>query len=171
MKETLVGLLKDWGLALGIGLVVLLGWEALNPGVRGDGPAPALVLPDAEGGTSRLGEPAYETYVVNFWATWCGPCRKEIPEITAFQRDHPEVKVVGVSVDRDMSTRTVGQAAKRLGADYQILHDVRGQEATRWGVSVYPTTFVLDANMEIVAVRTGMVNQRQLEALVERDEP
>jgi len=104
--------------------------------------------------------------VVNFWATWCAPCRQEIPDLARFAREHPEVEVVGVSVDEGMATERLKVEAARLGVTYRVLHDLGGEAARAWGVSVYPTTFVLDATGTVVASRVGVVDGRLLEEML-----
>lgn len=160
------GLIKDWGVALAIGVVVLFAWSWFQPRPVSKGQAPPIELSDLEGNTYSLADDASELVVVNFWATWCAPCRREIPDFTAFARDNPDVRVLGVSVD-DMEPRALAAASKRLGIRYDVVHDPRQQTARRWGVNVYPTTFVLDAERHVVAMRVGTVDRARLDAMVD----
>jgi thiol-disulfide isomerase/thioredoxin len=66
-------------------------------------PILALKLPDLMGVTQPLNQWQGKILVVNFWATWCGPCRDEMPELSQFQRNHPEVQVVGIGIDKPSS--------------------------------------------------------------------
>jgi cytochrome c-type biogenesis protein len=167
-RQMLVGLLKDWGTAAAIAVVVMMVWRWMAPAPVGSGPAPGLALPDVHGQSFVLSEDASPVTVVNFWATWCAPCRQEIPEFSAFAKANPEVKVVGVSVDKELDAERLGRAATQLGIDYLVVHDRPGSVSRSWGVSSYPTTFVLDAQDQIVAVHIGALTRNQLASLVQR---
>jgi cytochrome c biogenesis protein CcmG/thiol:disulfide interchange protein DsbE len=91
--------------------------------------------------------------VLNFWASWCPPCRDELPALVRFAESHPELAVVGVLY---MDAPSV---AKRLreqtGAPFPTLHDPRGEIAERLGLQGMPTTFFLDADHRAVAFISG----------------
>ncbi len=161
-------LVKDWALAGGITLAVLVGWRMMQPTPVTTGPAPALEALDPEGGSWSLDDATADLVVVNFWATWCGPCRREIPELSAFAAAHDDVELVGVSVDRELSTDAMARSAARMGITYRVVHDPDLVAAGAWGVTGYPTTFVLDAHRHVVATRYGALTQASLGAMVEQ---
>ncbi len=167
-RESWWGLIRDWGLAFGITCLALVVWRLLTPAPVTEGEAPLLELKDLEGGRYVLTEAKAPVYVVNFWATWCAPCREEIPTFSQFALANPEVEVLGVSVDVELSTKALGVQSKRLGIVYKVLHDPKLVAASDWGVSSYPTTFVLDAHHHVVAMRTGAIDRTTLENLVEQ---
>lgn len=160
-------LVKDWALALGIMAAVLVGWRLFQPADPTGSDAPAISLPMPGGAQWELAAQEADVVVVNFWATWCGPCREEIPELSAFAQKHPEIAFVGVSVDDAMDTEALGKAARRLGVRYPVAHDRSGAVARAWGVASYPTTFVLDAHRHVVARRIGTVDRIALRQLVD----
>jgi cytochrome c-type biogenesis protein len=166
-NDALIGLAKDWGIALVIALVVFGVWGLIAPGPKQSGNAPELLLHDLQGEMFSLEDADHAVTVVNFWATWCAPCRQEIPEFSRFAKDHPDVGVYGVSVDEDISTERLAMMSERLGIRYPVLHDQTGFVASRWGVTGYPTTFILDANHEIVSVKMGALSGHRLADLVE----
>lgn len=165
-RAMLMGLVKDWAIAFAMAAVVMLAWQVFEPTPVSEGTAPPLTLASTTGETFNLHTGTAPAYVVNFWATWCGPCRKEIPEISAFAQAHPEIEVVGVSVDDKLTTERLGGEAKRLGITYRVVHDMSGEVARAWGVDVFPTTFVLDANYKVIGTRVGEVDRSRLEMMM-----
>lgn len=166
-RSALRSLVQDWGIALGITAVVVLAWQGLAPGPPTEGHAPPLTAPRVDGTAFDLERRTAKAYVVNFWATWCEPCRREIPAFARFAAAHPEVEIYGVSVD-ELNPIQLEAAAMRLGITYPVLHDARREAASAWGVSTYPTTFVLDRNREVVAVRRGGIDQAALDEMLSK---
>ena len=158
-------MIRDWGLALAITVGVLVAWNYLQPGPMSQGSAPAFTLPDTDGGTKSFVD-AEGVTVLNFWATWCGPCKMEIPELSAFHESHPSVTLWGISGDERLSLEALGKASDRLGITYDVLHDRAGSVFQQYGVSSLPTTVVIKANGEIAGMHVGMINQKQLDGLV-----
>jgi thiol-disulfide isomerase/thioredoxin len=124
---------------------------ATCPTTQGGAPAPAgdvRVLPDVSlpcftGGEmitlSRLGRPA----LINFWASSCGPCRKELPELQRFADAHPDLVVIGVvTADRASAAAAAGQA---FGVRFPSVFDPDSRLLSRWGRSVLPVTLFVDA--------------------------
>lgn len=165
--QVFLGIVKDWGLALLITVVVIGTWQALvRPNPVSNGPAPAFSVPDLQGTAVSLDQMEEQVLVLNFWATWCGPCRSEIPEFAAFHLENPDVGMYGVSVDIGMDPRRLGLISVQLGINYPVLHDNSGRTAQAWSVRGYPTTYVLDAHRHVVASHQGPLTRRGLDGLV-----
>ena len=109
-----------------------------------DAPTFALDLPDLDRRERSLDEFSGRVVLVNFWASWCTPCVREMPSIMrlgqAF-RDQP-FTVIGVNVAEGQ--RRVAAAARRLDLDFTVLLDGDGEAFAAWGGNVLPTSFVLD---------------------------
>jgi peroxiredoxin len=109
--------------------------------------APDLALPRLDGGVLRLS--AYrvrKAVVVNFWATWCVPCRQEMPALDRLRRDRLEtLEVVGVSLDRGAAAR-VRAFVRELGLGLPVLLDPEARSARDYRVRALPTTVVVDAD-------------------------
>jgi thiol-disulfide isomerase/thioredoxin len=127
------------------------------------GAAPPFELVDLEGQTVSLKSLRGRPVVLNFWATWCGPCRAEMPMLAAWARSHPDAVVLGISVDRD--PEAVRRLVPTLDVPYRILLDSRHEVATAYGVDTYPTTFRLDENGQILGSHTGVVFGPQIDLM------
>jgi cytochrome c biogenesis protein CcmG/thiol:disulfide interchange protein DsbE len=167
-RRLVVGMLKDWGLALGIVVAVLIVWSAFHPGGPSSGPAPDFTVTDLEGAPVSLADLKGDVVVLNFWATWCGPCRAEIPEFSEYATEHPEIEVIGISVDDNMGAARLNAFAKKLGITYRVLHDEHDAASSAYGVEGIPVTFVLDSKREIRAVLHGSTSKEALAAAVSR---
>lgn len=166
-REQIVGLLKDWGIAAAITALVLVVYRLVQPAPVQPGlDAPILKSPYVDGRPYDLAAESADVVVVNFWATWCGPCRMEIPDFSAFATANPDVKMLGVSIDDSMQAPQLARAAKALGITYDVLHDADGQARSSWGVDNFPTTFVLDSRHDVVDSHIGVASRQWLEQAV-----
>ncbi|MCX6181255.1 MAG: TlpA disulfide reductase family protein [Bacteroidetes bacterium] len=95
--------------------------------------------------------------VVDFWASWCKPCLKAIPELIKIQEefDAKGVKVVGINADGPRSVSKVGPLANTLQINYPVLLDFNGDVSRDFNVSNLPTIFIVDANNKIVWYHEG----------------
>ncbi len=166
-RKLILGMVQDWGIALVIVVGVLVVWGALNPSSPRSGPAPDFVVSDMAGQPAQLADLKGDVVVLNFWATWCGPCRAEIPELSAFSEAHRDVVVAGISTDDAMSVKRLAVMAGKYGVTYPIYLDDQHVAAGAYGVSGIPVTFVLDKDRQIVRVIQGSTTKEVLEAAVE----
>jgi peroxiredoxin len=166
-RSWLVGSAKDWGLALVIVGAALVVWNVVQPKPATQGVAPDFTLPDLAGRDVTLANLRGQVVVLNFWATWCGPCRAEIPELVAFKEAHPEVRMYGISVDDERAGAQVGALSRQYGINYTVLHDIGGAAASAYGVNGIPVTFVLSPDGEIRRVISGATDRAGLERALE----
>ncbi|MCX7168530.1 MAG: TlpA disulfide reductase family protein [Rhodocyclales bacterium] len=110
--------------------------------VVGVPPAPTLALPDMDGKPVDLARHRGKVVLVNFWATWCPPCRKEFPSLGRVRKlfKPTEFEVIAVNVGEDVET--VFSFAGTT--DFPVLFDRDSQAMTRWAIKGLPTTLVVD---------------------------
>jgi cytochrome c biogenesis protein CcmG/thiol:disulfide interchange protein DsbE len=120
-------------------------------------PAPDFRLPDLDGKEVRLSSYKGKVVMVNFWATWCPPCRAEIPDFIELQRElGPKgLAILGISFDQG-GPGTVRAFAQQQRINYQMLMGAPEVARAYGGVQNIPTTFLLDKEGRIVASRTGV---------------
>lgn len=126
--------------------------------------APNFSLKDANGKTVQLSDYRGKVVLLNFWATWCGPCKIEIPWFVEFERQHKSqgFAVVGVSMDED-GWQTVKPFIADLGINYRILLGNDSVAQIFGGVDSLPTSFLIDRDGRIAASHVGLVSKSKYE--------
>ena len=131
---------------------------ALKSGNRPTAPGADLERPlVGKPGETKLADYRGKVVVLNFWASWCDPCRAEAPALEALtKRAGSRVQVLGATYD-DLE-RDSEAFAKQYGLTYTSMRDVAKKLADRYGTKALPETFVLDGRGKIVALRRGEVD-------------
>ena len=163
---------RDWlvtgGFLAVVVVLVAIGW--LNRGQRGYAPvdageeAPPIALPRIDGDTLSLAELRGKVVMLNIWATWCAPCRLEMPSMQRVYEQLREqgLEVVAVAVDKDPGLRQpdgairglVSDFVEQLGLTFPVVVDPTGGTERLYGVDALPTTFLID--------RRGRIRVREL---------
>jgi thiol-disulfide isomerase/thioredoxin len=122
-----------------------------------------FVLPDLAGKPQRLSQWRGRRVLLNFWATWCGPCRKEMPALSAAQSKHPDVRIVGVALDQP---QTVRDYLKHTPVDYPILIgiDADPEPTLRFGdtVGALPYSVLVGPDGRIERTKLGPLDANEL---------
>lgn len=156
-------LMKDWGLSLLVGLLVffMVQWSG-SP--KSSGEAPAFKLANASGGIVQLEEYRGKPVILNFWGSWCPPCRAEIPEFIEWHKDHPDVPILGIAA-RSGQASTVAQKAKDLGINYTVLV-ANDKVLEDYQIDAFPTTVLVKADGSIGMVRVGAIGKSELDEMI-----
>ena len=128
---------------------------------------PDFALLDLDGRRRRPDEWQGKILVVNFWATWCAPCREEIPLLIDLERRRPGVRVIGIALDTADAVRAF---ARELGIGYPILlDDARGSTMRRYGnrIGALPFTVVTGRDGIVAYVRLGELEPGELDTVTD----
>jgi thiol-disulfide isomerase/thioredoxin len=153
-------MLKDWTIALLLGAAVFMGIRLLQPKPNLPDVAPTFTVETLDGDTIDLANLRGRPVVLNFWATWCGPCRAEIPAFSRFAQNHPEIPVIGLSVDT-VSTSKVRAISKKWGIAYPIAMASPTLQQT-YDISTLPTTVVVGPDGKVSDIHVGTMSESQL---------
>lgn len=141
----------------------------VKPSARGAEAILAASLPDLQGNSQPISQWRGKVLVVNFWATWCEPCRKEIPEFIKTQNRYRDqgLLFVGIAIDQKENIATY---SKEVGINYPVLvGDFDTIELSRHAGNSYsglPFTAVIDRNGKIADVHLGGLTGTELETIV-----
>ena len=106
-------------------------------------------------------------YVINFWATWCPPCRAEMPELEEFAKKH-EGDVTFYAVNLQEPKDTVDKFLKDNGFTMPVLLDLKGDAADAYQIRAIPTTYVIDKDGTILLKKIGSTTAAELETALKR---
>lgn len=170
------------GLLFGLlaGLVIFYGlpaWQALAVNVSGSGgpvatsapapvvgaPAPDFVLKDLAGNTVKLSDYAGKPVLINFWATWCEPCRAEMPAIEDRYKTYAGSGFVVLAVNVAEPADLVSPYVKELGLTFPIVLDTGASVTELYRVFGFPTSFWVDGKGTIVAQHVGPMFEDQID--------
>jgi cytochrome c biogenesis protein CcmG, thiol:disulfide interchange protein DsbE len=121
--------------------------------------APAVSLPRLEGGASAaLADYRGTVVVLNYWASWCTPCRRESPLLERWQRRLAKRGGTVLGIDSLDVTADARAFVREFGLTYPMLRDRDGETQRRFGVSGYPETLIVDRDGRIAALQRGPVD-------------
>lgn len=137
-------------------------------------PAVDFTLTDQHGEVHTLSEYRGKTVFLNFWATWCGPCRNEMPEIQKLYeeysgQDDADVVVLGIASpkhERGTSAEGIGQFLEENGYTYPVVMDESGEIFAKYGISSYPTTFMIDRDGNIYGYIRGQLSGEMMRDII-----
>ena len=138
-------------------------------------PAPDFTLTDQYGETHTLSDYQGQTVFLNFWATWCGPCKMEMPDIQALYEDWDEnagelvvLGVAGPNIGQEGSAEDIAAFLEENGYTYPVVMDETGALFYQYGISAYPTTFMIDTEGNVFGYVQGAVSREVMDDIVEQ---
>ncbi|MAT96790.1 MAG: cytochrome C biogenesis protein [Anaerolineaceae bacterium] len=167
-------------LVLVLGGVGALVWMSLNttaaePSSNSYG-APALAqqggtvtdfsIGSLAGGNIALSDFAGEVVIMNFWATWCPPCRAEMPGLNRFYETHRDKGLTLLAINEEESAATVRPFIQSNNFTFPVLLDEQGRVAQQYSTRSFPTTFIIDREGIIQHVQTGVISEDELARIV-----
>ena len=158
--------MKRWLGVCAMGLLLAGGAQAAGFEARAATLAPELKAQDLAGAQKSLADYRGKVVLLNFWASWCPPCLREVPSMERLL-----VKMAGrplaiVALDSAETADEVNGFLSRMKLGFPILLDPDGSNTKRWKVFALPTTFLLDAEGQVRYVLTGPTEWDEGEALV-----
>ena len=127
-------------------------------------PAPDFTLIDLDGNTVQLSELKGKVVFINFWASWCPPCRAEMPEIGAIYQKYKTKGVVVLGVDLLEPEDWVRQYVQKGGFNWTFVVDTTGEVAAAYNIIRIPTSFFIDTEGVIRSKGVGDMTMRTMEA-------
>jgi len=124
--------------------------------VRNPDPAPPFHLPGLDGKPVVLGDARGKVVLLNFWATWCGPCRAEIPDLIELQTKYKDrLQIIGLTVDED-DAGAVKKLVEETGINYPVAMASADIRLKYGGIPALPTSFMLDAEGRVMQKHEGL---------------
>lgn len=131
---------------------------------------PEFALHDLDGELRRLSEWRGQWVVVNYWATWCAPCRKEIPDLSALHDERDDITVLGLAFE-DTDVETFRQFLEEYPASYPILRvDVYAPPDDFGAPRALPTTYLIAPDGSLAETWIGPITGETVRARVDRDD-
>ncbi|WP_374319202.1 TlpA family protein disulfide reductase [Aquabacterium sp.] len=161
MVKCAVSGVLGWGLGLGM----MMPAQAVEAGQ----PAPAFVLPQQSGGSLSLADLKGKLVYLDFWASWCGPCRQSFPWMNELQAKYGArgLKVVGINVD---SRRADADAfLSQLPAQFAVVFDGKGEAPGAYKIKGMPSSYLIAPDGHVIKVHAGFraEDRKELEAAIE----
>lgn len=158
---------------LSLSFLLAAGCGAAEPGETGAaqlqqlGAAPKWSLPRIDGSTLTSDELKGKVVVLDFWATWCPPCRAEIPGYVEMQQQYADqgLVIVGVSLDQ-AGPKVVKEFAEKMGINYPLVMGDQDVVSAFGGVRAIPTTFLIDRDGQIRHRKVGAMERAEYEPII-----
>lgn len=146
---------------LGLSAVLLVSPAALAV-VAGEA-APALALPDAAGQIVDLAKLRGKVVYVDFWASWCPPCKRSFPWMNEMARKYGPRGLTIIAVNVDKKREYADKFLKLVPAEFTVVYDPDGKSPASWQVFGMPSSYLVDASGKVVFVEIGFGDERKAE--------
>lgn len=143
----------------------------MDPGAKLRGKAaPGFTLKDLDGKKVSLADYKGRPVLVNFWATWCAPCKVEMPWFEELRKQYAAqgFEILGLTDDADAGKDVIAKVAKKTGVTYPILLTDGKVQTAYGGLDYLPMSFYVDRNGTIVEVTAGLGSKDEIEANIKK---
>lgn len=151
-------------------LLLGLGLATSAPALEQSKPAPNFTLKSAGGENVKLSELRGQVVLINFWASWCGPCRQEMPLLDALHQRYKSLgfTVLGVNVEQDPAKAR--QMLEDIPVSFPVLFDTRNQVSEAYQVDAMPSTVIVDRDGVVRYIHKGYVpgDENKYQAVVRK---
>ncbi len=120
-------------------------------------------LPDLNGDPVRLSDYSGMTVLINTWATWCPPCRAEMPDLVEFYQNHRHQNFVILAINAGESAAKAGAFAGQIGVEFPVLLDTNYRVLDSLGIQSYPTSILIGPDGLVQKIKIGMFLPGELE--------
>jgi thiol-disulfide isomerase/thioredoxin len=138
------------------------------PAARLGGPAPDFTLQTPDGASVQLAHLKDRPVWINFWATWCGPCREEMPAMQELYEQYRERGLMIVAVNMEEDAATVRRWMDSGGYTFTFVLDSDGQQVKRYNVKAAPTSYFVGRDGVIHDLKLGQISRAEMVAKLEK---
>lgn len=139
-------------------------------------PAPDFTLVDLEGNTHTLSEYQGKTVFINFWATWCSPCKQELPHIQTIYEEYEKegenglivLTIVAPEYGSEQTAERIKEFVESNQYTFPVLLDTTTQVFQSYGITAFPTTFMIDREGEVYGYVTGQLTEDIMHSIIEQ---
>lgn len=144
--------------------------EPADIGIQEGNLAPDFQLQTMNGETVKLSDFKGKKVILNFWATWCPPCRAEMPHLEKFYEDHQEnVVVLAVNLTKtEKKPNEVKAFVEEFGLTFPTVMDIKGEVSDMYQIFAYPTSYMVDSQGIIQEIFKGAINYEVMEKSISR---
>ncbi|GAB4358404.1 MAG: TlpA disulfide reductase family protein [Gammaproteobacteria bacterium] len=146
---------KGWIYTLALTFLLIGG--AAQAALKENSPAPDFALKSRSGPNVRLSELRGQVVMINFWATWCGPCRQEMPLLESLYKRYRKLGFTLLGVNVEENSRPAERFLKDVPVSFPILYDNRNEVSKLYQVSGMPSTVIIDRDGKVRFAHTGYV--------------
>lgn len=137
-----------------------------GPAAEIGSPAPGFVLTDTNGRGVQLSDFAGRTVLINFWATWCVPCRTEMPDLENAFREHGPRGLVVLGVNLQESAASASEFAEKFGLSFPILLDTDGSVARAYRMTGLPESWIVGKDGTVIQRKIGAFTKNELQIVL-----
>ena len=126
-------------------------------------PAPAFALPTAKGETIALDKLRGKVVYVDFWASWCVPCRESMPLLDTLYKRHRDAGFAVVGINKDVAAADAERFLVQNPANFTVVYDEAGGTPAAYGVKGMPSSYLIDARGNVTFVERGFLDESKAE--------